>query len=99
MSGRAVDNLTLERWRALDAPDVLEKLGWDSKGDGTCEPVFAHDTNRFHVSMDGRVLGLLFRGLKFFAPRAGRGGAEDLAKHLHDLDFKISTALLRRLSV
>lgn len=97
MRRRAVDNLTLERWRALDALGVLERLGCCAKVDSTYEPVSAHDTKRFHVSIDGRDFELLLRGAKFYDTRRARGGggAVDLAMHLHNLDFKGATALLR----
>ncbi|KVP39741.1 hypothetical protein WJ87_06030 [Burkholderia ubonensis] len=101
MRRRAVDNLTLERWRALDALGVLEKLGCYMKADSTYEPVSAHDTQRYHVSANGRDFELLVRGPKFYDTRLGRGGggAVDLAMHLHNLDFKDATALLRSLGV
>lgn len=101
MGRRAVDNLTLERWRALDVPGVLVKLGCYMKVDSTYEPVSARDTRRYHVSVDGRDFELLVRGPKFYDTRLGRGGggAADLAMHLHSLNFKDATGLLRSLGV
>lgn len=101
MRRRAVDNLTLERWRMLDALGVLEKLGGYAKADSTYEPVSAHETRRYHVSIEGRDFELLLRGPKFYDTRLARGGggAVDLAMHLHNLDFQGATALLRSLGV
>ncbi|HEV3424611.1 MAG TPA: hypothetical protein VG105_12710 [Paraburkholderia sp.] len=101
MGRRAVDNLTLERWRALDAILVLEKLGCYAKADDTFEPIRAQGTLRYHVNAEGRNFELLIRGPKFFDTRLkrGGGGALDLVMHLHHLDFKGATALLRRLAV
>ncbi|WP_456805328.1 hypothetical protein [Cupriavidus sp. CP313] len=96
-----MDNLALEHWRALDALQVLEKLGGYAKVDSTYEPVSAHDTKRYHVSINGRDFELLLQGPKFYDIRLARGGggAVDLAMHLHNLDFKGATALLRSLGV
>ncbi|WP_244223012.1 hypothetical protein [Cupriavidus lacunae] len=71
------------------------------KADSTYEPVSAHDTQRYHVSANGRDFELLVRGPKFYDTRLGRGGggAVDLAMHLHNLDFNDATALLRSLGV
>lgn len=96
-----VDNLTLERWRALDALLVLEKLGCYLKVDHTFEPLTAHDTLRYHVNVDGQDFELLLQGPKFFDTRLqrGGGGAVDLVMHVRHVDFKGATALLRRLAV
>lgn len=101
MRRRAVDNLTLERWRALDAVGVLEKLGCYMKVDSTYEPVSSRDTQRYHISVNGRDFELLVRGPKFYDTRLARGGggAVDLAMHLHSLDFKDATGLLRSLGI
>jgi hypothetical protein len=93
--------LTLRRWRALDALYVLEKLGCYAKADRSFEPVSAHDTERYHINADGRDFELLLRGPKFFDTRLkrGGGGAVDLVMHLHNVNFKNATALLRRLGI
>ncbi len=101
MGRRAVDNLALERWRTLDALFVLEKLGCYAKADRSFEPVSAHDTKRYHVRAEGRDFELLLRGPKFYDTRLkrGGGGAVDLIMHLHNVDFKSATALLRHLNI
>ena len=101
MGRRSVDNLTLERWRALDALVVLERLGCHTKADATFEPVSAHGTQRYHVNADGQGFELLLRGPKFFDTRLqrGGGGAVDLVMHVRQVDFKGATDLLRRLAV
>lgn len=101
MGRRSVDNSTLERWRALDALLVLEKLGCYAKVDTTFEPLSAQGTQRYHVNAEGQDFELLLRGPKFFDTRFqhGGGGAVDLAMHVLQLDFKGATGLLRRLAV
>jgi hypothetical protein len=71
------------------------------KADSTYELVSARDTLRYHVSVNGRDFELLVRGPKFYDTRLarGEGGAVDLPMHLHNLDFKDATALLRSLGV
>lgn len=98
MGRQAVDNSALERWRTLDALFVLEKLGCYAKADRTFEPVRAHDTQRYHVSAEGRDFELLLRGPKFYDTRGerGGGGAVDLVMYLHRVDFRRAVALLRR---
>lgn len=101
MGRRSVDNLTLERWRALDALWVLEKLGCYAKVDNTFEPLKAQGTKRYHVNSEGQDFELLLRGAKFFDTRLkrGGGGAVDLVMHVRDVDFKGATDLLSRLAV
>jgi hypothetical protein len=101
MRRRSVDNLTLERWRALDALVVLEKLGCYTKVDGTFEPLNAQGTQRYHVNAEGQDFEFLLRGPKFFDTRLkrGGGGAVDLVMHVRHVNFKEATDLLRRLSV
>lgn len=101
MGRRSVDILTLERWRALDAVLVLEKLGSYVKADDTFEPLSAHGTLRYHVNVDGRDFELLLRGSKFFDTRLqrGGGGAVDLFMRVLNVDFKGAADLLRTLSV
>ena len=101
MGRRSVDNLTLERWRALDALLVLEKLGSYVKADDTYEPLSAHGTQRYHINVEGHDFELLLRGPKFFDTRLqrGGGGAVDLVMHVRHVDFKGATDLLRTLAV
>ena len=101
MGRRSVDNLTLGRWRALDALWVLEKLGCHAKADVTFEPLSAQGTQRYRVDADGQDFELLLRGAKFFDTRLqrGGGGASDLVMHMCHVNFKGATELLRRLAV
>ncbi len=101
MGRRSVDNLALERWRALDVLFVLGKLGFFAKADNTFEPVSAQGTQRYHVNADGQDFELLIRGPKFFDTRLNRGGggAVDLVMHLRHVDFKGATHLLHSLAV
>lgn len=101
MGRRSVDNLALERWRALDALVVLEKLGGYLKVDPTFEPLTVHSTQRYHVNVDGEDFELLLQGPKFFDTRLqlGGGGAVDLVMHVRHVNFKDAAELLRRLAV
>ena len=97
----SVDNLTLERWRTLDAQLVLEKLGCHVKAGTTVEPLSAQGTQRYHVNADGQDFELRLRGSKFFDTRLqrGRGGAVNLVMHVRHVDFKGATDLLRTLAI
>jgi hypothetical protein len=101
MGRRSVDNLTLERWRALDALLVLENLGCYMKSDPTFKPLIAQGSQRYHVNDEGQDFELLLRGSKFFDTRLkrGGGGAVDLIMHVRHVDFKGATDLLRRLAI
>ena len=101
MRRRSVDNLTLERWRALDALLVLEKLGSYVKVDDAFEPLSAHGTQRYHINVEGQDFELLLRGPKFFNTQLqrGGGGAVDLVMHVRHVDFQGATDLLRTLAV
>lgn len=101
MGRQSVDNLTLERWRALDALLVLEKLGCCAKADNSFEPLSALGTQRCHVNAEREDFELLLLGPKIFDTRLkrGGGGAVDLVMHVRHVDFKGATALLRRLAV
>lgn len=96
-----VDNLTLGRWRELDALLMLEKLGSYVKADDTFEPLSTHGTQRYHINVEGRDFELLLRGPKFFDTRLQRcgGGAMDMVMHARHIDFKGATDLLRTLAV
>ena len=87
---RALDDLTLARWRQLDALAVLERLGCHSKLDTSFRPLSARGTKRFHVNAEGVEFELLLSGPRFFDIRAqrGGGGAIDLVMHLYRCDFK-----------
>lgn len=97
---RGVDNLSLMRWREVDASVVLERLGCYLKADPTFQPTSALGTRRFHVNADGVEFELLLTGPKFFDARAqrGGGGAIDLVMHLYDLDFKAAVRRLRNIA-
>lgn len=101
MRRQSVDNAALERWRALDALLVLEKLGCLVKADNTFKPLSSQDTQRYNVNAEGRDCELLLTGPKFFDTRLKRcaGGAVALVMHLRHVVFKGATALLRRLAV
>ena len=87
MGQLSVDNLTLERWQALDSMLVLEKLeklGCHVKADNTFEPLSAQGTQRYHINVEGQDFEVLLRGPKFFDtwPQRGGGGAVDLVMHV-----------------
>jgi hypothetical protein len=94
---RAVDNLELERLRALAALDVLRLLAEHTKLDQDFVPVRATRTCRVHVSANGADWELLVDGTRFFDTRArkGGGGAVDLVMHLWQVPFKRAVKMLK----
>lgn len=101
MGRRSVDNLMLERWRALDALLVLEKPRRYAKADCTFEPLSTQGTKRYQVNAEGQDFELLLRGPKFCDTRLKRGGgsALDLIMHVRHIDIKGATDLLRALAI
>lgn len=97
MGRRAVDNLTLERWRGLDSVVVLSAIADYLKQDSEFEPRASHDSTRWFASVGGRDYEILCTGPKFLDTRAkhGGGGAVDMVMHLVKLDFKQAVALLK----
>ena len=93
----SVDNLTLKRWRELDAVVVLAALADHIKQDRTFSPTASHRSTRWHVLVGGRDWELLCTGPKFWDTRTGHGGggAVDLAMHLYRISFKAAVSLLR----
>lgn len=100
MRGRSVDNLELQRWRAIPTAVALQSALCDhAKPDPTFSPLKNQNTNRWHVSAGGRDFELLCTGTKFFDTRAqcGGSGAIDLVMHLYALDFKGAVQRLRQI--
>lgn len=93
---KGVDNSTLQRWRALEAAEVLAVVANHSKRDRTFHPKDAN-TERWHVGCGDGDFELLVRGPKFFDTRSkrGGGGAVDLVMHLTGKSFKEVVVLLR----
>lgn len=93
----SVDNLSLSRWRSLNARAALCELADHIKEDRTYRPIGAVGTERLHVSAGGHDWELLVSGPKFFDTRTrqGGGGAVDLAMHLFGLPFKGAVSLLQ----
>lgn len=94
---RAVDNLSLDRWRSTDAASVLLRVAEHATQDRSFIPVIDPRTTRWHVSAGGVDFELLCTGNKFFDTRAstGGGGAIDLVMHTLGVDFKRAVAFLR----
>ena len=91
----------LDRWRTLDAVDVLSRLAEHAKGDISFVARKDPTTSRWHSSVGGQDFELLFTGPKFWDCRAntGGGGAVDLVMHLKGIDFKEAAALLVQLGI
>lgn len=85
----AVDNLALQRWRALDAALVLSKVADYAKADSAYVPVKDRSLSRWHVACCGTDFELLLTGPKFWDAReqVGGGGAVDLVMHLEKRSF------------
>lgn len=94
---RAVDQLTLTRWREMDASAVLGTLADHAKVDSSFHPRICPQTHRWHAHLAGREWELLCTGPKFWDVRAkrGGGGAIDMAMYLYGLPFKAAVALLK----
>lgn len=97
MGCRLVDNLTLARWREMDAIFVLRAIADHVKQDVEFRPRQSHDTTRWHASVAGLDYEIVCTGPRFLDTRAkrGGGGAIDLVMHLLGLDFKRAVAVLR----
>ena len=92
-----VDNLTLARWRALDAASCLAALADHATADSTFHPSADPHTTRWHANVAGQDVEILCTGPKFWDIRdeRGGGGAIDLAMHLYRINFKTAVALLK----
>ena len=97
MGRRAVDNVTLTRWRTLDAVVVLRAIADHLKQDAEFRPRQSHDTTRWHASVAGHDYEILCAGPRFFDTRAARGGggAVDLVMHLLDVNFERAVNVLQ----
>ncbi len=97
MGRRTVDNLTLIRWRVLDAVVVLGAIADHLKQDAEFRPLQSQGTTRWHASVAGHDHEILCAGPQFFDTRAnhGGGGAVDLVMHLLGVDFKRAVKVLR----
>jgi hypothetical protein len=93
---RAVDKLTLMRWREMDAIVVLKTFADHVKEDRSFHPITSRQTSRWHAHVAGRDWELLCTDQKFLDVRAehGGGGAIDMVMHLYGLPFKAAVALL-----
>lgn len=93
----AVDNLTLKRWREMDAIVVLAALADHIKQDRTFCPTTSRLSTRWNVHAAGRDWELLCTGPKFWDTRTerGGGGAVDLAMYLYRISFKAAASLLK----
>lgn len=94
---KPVDNLLLDKWRAMDACVALEALADHAKRDPSFSERTSVGTTRWHASVGNYDFELLCNGPKFFDTRAGHGGggAVDLAMHLLRLPFKQAVRCLR----
>lgn len=91
-----MDNLTLTRWRTLDAVVVLRAVADHLKQDTAFRPRHSHDTTRWHASVAGHDYEILCTGPRFLDTRANRGGggAVDLVIYLLGVDFKHAVEVL-----
>ena len=97
MARRRVDQAQLNKWRELDAAEVLLKLAGYAKRDSTFAPIKNQSTTRWHATVEGREYEILCTGPKFWDTRVekGGGGAVDLVMHLSTVDFRTATRMLR----
>jgi len=93
----AVDNLTLARWRDLEALSVLRAFADYLKQDQEYRARGPQNSSRWFAQVAGQDFEFLCTGPKFLDTRAnkGGGGAIDLVMHMHRVSFKGAVALLR----
>lgn len=91
-----VDNLTLTRWRALNASMCLVALANYAKADPTFQARANPHTTRWHANVAGKDFEILCTGQKFWDTRdeRGGGGAIDLAMYLFEISFKKAVTML-----
>ena len=97
MKSRKVDQTELNRWRALDAADLLIKIADHAKKDSTFIPIKNSSTTRWHISVNKRDYEILCTGAKFWdtVQNKGGGGAVDLVMYLFGVDFIAASRILR----
>jgi hypothetical protein len=97
MGRRAVDNLTLARWRELESADVLCAIAEHAKQDADFRPQKNSSTTRWHASVGGLDYEIVCTGPRFLDTRANRGGggAIDMVMLLLRLNFNGAAAVLK----
>jgi hypothetical protein len=97
MPKRRVEQGQLDKWRELDAAEILQRLAEHAKSDSTFVPLKNQKSTRWHATVEGREYEILCTGPKFWDTRAekGGGGAVDLVMHLSNVDFRTATEMLR----
>jgi hypothetical protein len=93
----SVDNLTLVRWRHLDACLALAALAEYAKRDSDFAPVKDPKTQRWHALAGSVEFDLLLTGPKFYDASRSTGGcgAIDLTCHIFGCDFAAAVRLLK----
>jgi hypothetical protein len=88
-SRRSFDPAALDALRSMTPQQTLDRLGLGWKRDPDFSPTKNPATVRLHVAVGGHVVELLATGVRWYDPRAkkGGGGAIDLAMHLLGLQF------------
>jgi hypothetical protein len=94
---KRLDQVTLARWQALPAAEMLLSVADHAKEDRTYKPIEGRTTTRWHATVNGSEFELLLTGPKFYDTRAksGGGGAIDLLMHLTRSDFRGAVRLLQ----
>jgi hypothetical protein len=85
----------------MNSIHILRLLADHIKEDDSFHPRSSHLTSRWHVHAAGHDWELLCTGPKFWDVRmcSGGGGAIDLVMHIHRLNFKAATKLLKERDV
>lgn len=92
------NQIELERWRSIDASDVISKFADFAKCDQTYVPIKNEKSKRWNVTI--RETGeyeIITTGPKWYDTRTkrGGGGAVDLVMHLCNIDFLQAVAKIR----
>jgi len=93
-----VSKVELDKWRMLNAADVIQKLADYANCDTTYIPIKSEKSSRWYVTIrESGEYEILTTGPKWFDMRSkrGGGGAIDLVMHLYNIDFKQAVAKLR----
>ncbi len=92
------NQIELERWRSIDASDVISKFADYAKCDETYVPIRNEKSKRWNVTvLETGEYEIIATGPKWYDTRArrGGGGAVDLVMYLFHIDFLRAVAKIR----
>lgn len=95
---RVFSTTTLDRLRQTPSDVALQSLATYCKADPSFKPIKDTGSRRWHVRTACGEFEILTTGVKWYDPRAkrGGGGAIDLAMHLLEVPFVEAVKILTR---